>query len=135
MHFNIGLHGWQEGRIKPSEFKPLTRAYVEILRSKLPNSNLIWASSTPVTVKNKPLELDPQINPIIVEHNRLAAEVMAEMGVPVKDFYGLLVDKRELARGDGFHWNAAAYEILGDRAAQSIRSALHNRGEAELSGR
>jgi hypothetical protein len=135
VHFNIGLHGWQEGRIKRNEFKPLTRAYVEILRSQLPKAKLIWASSTPVTVKGKPLELDPQINPTIVEHNRLAAEVMEEKGVTVNDFYGLLVDKRELARGDGFHWNAAAYEVLGDRAAQSIRNALRNSGEAELSGR
>jgi hypothetical protein len=135
VHFNIGLHGWQEGRIKPDEFKPLTGAYVEVIRSKLPNAKLIWASSTPVTRKGKPLELDPQIDPVIVEHNRLAAEVMQEKGVAVNDFYGLLVDKRELARGDSFHWNAAAYEILGSRAAQSIRSALHNRGEAESSGR
>ena len=124
VHFNIGLHGWQEGRIKPSEFKPLTRAYVQVLKSKLPNAKLIWASSTPVTIKNKPLELDPQINPIIVEHNRLAAEVMAEMGVPINDFYSLLVDKRNLARGDQFHWTGPAYQLLAEHATDSIRSAL-----------
>jgi hypothetical protein len=131
VHFNMGLHGWQEGRIKPGEFKPLTRAYVEVLRSKLPDAKLIWASSTPVTVKNKPLELDPTINPIIVEHNRRAAEVMDEIGVPVSDFYGLLVNKRELARGDSFHWTSPAYRILGERASQSIRAALNTSGATE----
>jgi hypothetical protein len=131
VHFNIGLHGWQEGRIKPSEFKPLTRAYVEVLESKLPNAKLIWASSTPVTIKNKPLELDPQINSIIVEHNRLAAEVMAEMGVQANDFYGLLVNKRELARGDSFHWRESAYQLLGHQASKSIRDALKNSGDSK----
>ena len=43
----MGLHGWPEGRIKPGTFEPLTKAYVEVLKAKLPNPRLIWASSTP----------------------------------------------------------------------------------------
>ncbi|MCA9262087.1 MAG: glycoside hydrolase family 97 catalytic domain-containing protein, partial [Planctomycetales bacterium] len=111
VHFNIGLHGWQEGRIEPGAFKPLTRAYVEVLQSTLPDATLIWASSTPVTMEGDPSQLESQINPIIVEHNRLAAEVMREMHVPVNDFYDLLVDRRELARGDRFHWTSPAYAL------------------------
>jgi hypothetical protein len=99
VHFNIGLHGWNEGRIKPSEFQPLTRAYVEVLKSKLPDAKLIWASSTPVTI--------------------------------VSDFYGLLVNRRELARGDSFHWREPAYQILGHQASQSIRDALNNSGDSQ----
>ncbi len=124
VHFNMGLHGWQEGRIKPGTFEPLTKAYVEVLQAKLPNAKIIWASSTPVTVQDKPTELDPQINPVIIEHNRMAAKVMAEMKVPVNDFYGLLADKLQLARGDRFHWTAPAYKLLADRAASSILESL-----------
>lgn len=129
VHFNIGLHGWQEGRIKPDDFKPLTRSYVEMIRQKQPNAKLIWASSTPITVKDHPLSLDPEANPRIVQHNRLAAEVMKEMDVPVNDFYELLVDKLHLARGDMYHWTWPAYEMLGDEASKSIRAAIdqHNR--------
>lgn len=127
VHFNMGLHGWAEGRIKEGTFKPLTRDYVEVMRDKLPEAKLIWASSTPVTVKEMPGELHPEIDPVIVEHNRLAAEVMDEMDVPVNDFYGLLVDKRKLARGDRFHWTAPAYKILADKAVESIRQKLQNR--------
>jgi hypothetical protein len=36
----------------------------------------------------------------------MAAAVMEEMNVPINDFYSLLVDKRDLARGDRFHWTA-----------------------------
>jgi hypothetical protein len=126
VHFNMGLHGWPEGRIKPGTFEPLTKAYVEVIKAKLPDAKLIWASSTPVTREKQPLELEPDINPIIVEHNRMAAKVMAELGVPVNDFYSLLVDKRNLARGDRFHWTAPAYKILADQAAASILAALQD---------
>lgn len=124
VHFNMGLHGWQEGRIKPGTFEPLTKAYVAVIRAKLPNAKLIWASSTPVTLKDKPADLDPEINPVIVEHNRLAAKVMSEMNVPINDFYSLLVNNRELARGDRFHWTAPAYKILAEQTVRSILQAL-----------
>lgn len=124
VHFNMGLHGWQKGRIKEGEFQPLTKAYVEVIRRKLPRAAIIWASSTPVTVKGTPTELDPEINPIIIEHNRMAAAVMKELGVPVNDFYGLLAPKLELARGDQFHWRPEAYKLLAEAAAESIAAAL-----------
>lgn len=122
--FNMGLHGWQEGRIKPGTFEPLMKGYVEVLKAKLPKAKLFWASSTPVTVKGKPNELNAEINPIILEQNRLAAKVMAEMGVPVLDYYGLLVGRRELARGDMFHWTGPAYDLLAQAAVDAILREL-----------
>lgn len=124
IHFNMGLHGWQVGRIKEGTFEPLTKGYVEVIKAKFPNARIIWASSTPVTVKDKPTELDPEINPVIIKHNRMAAKVMAEMNVPVNDFYSLLVDKRNLARGDRFHWTPPAYQMLADMCIDSVSKAL-----------
>ena len=127
VHFNMGLHGWQKGRIKDGTFEPLTKAYVEVIREKLPKAKIIWASSTPVTVKNKPTELDSEINPIITEHNRMAAKVMAELRVPVNDFYALLAPKLDLARGDQFHWKPDAYVLLAKTATDSILRELSAR--------
>ncbi|MFO1436897.1 MAG: SGNH/GDSL hydrolase family protein [Verrucomicrobiaceae bacterium] len=126
IHFNMGLHGWQEGRIKPGTFEPLTKGYVEAIRAKLPNAKLIWASSTPVMLGGDVKKLDPVINGTIIDHNRMAAKVMAECGVPVSDFYALLVDKLDLARGgkDKFHWNATAYQLLGDKCVEEVLKAL-----------
>jgi len=124
VHFNMGLHGWTEGRIKEGTFRPLTRAYLDVLKVKVPGAKLIWASSTPVTAKGDPSRLEPEINPIIVEHNRMAAEVMQEAGVPVSDFYGLLLNRRDLAKGDRFHWTGPAYRLLGEKVVASIRRAL-----------
>ncbi|MGC4003012.1 MAG: SGNH/GDSL hydrolase family protein [Pirellulales bacterium] len=124
VHFNMGLHGWQAGRIKSGTFEPLTKAFVEVIRTKSPQTQVIWASSTPVTIKDKPLELDPAIDPIIVDQNRMAAQVMDELKVPVNDFYALLVDKRDLVRGDGFHWKGPAYKLLADQTVTSVLAAL-----------
>ncbi|MEI7729884.1 MAG: SGNH/GDSL hydrolase family protein [Verrucomicrobiota bacterium] len=124
VHFNMGLHGWQAGRIKEGTFEPLTKAYVEVIRAKLPRAKIIWASSTPVTVKGKPTELDPAINPIILDHNRMAAKVMQELQVPINDFYTLLATKLELARGDQFHWKSDAYQILAKTVTTSVLRAL-----------
>ncbi len=124
VHFNMGLHGWPKGRIKEGTFEPLTKAYVQVLRDKLPKAKLIWASSTPVTAKGKPTELDPEINPTIIEHNRMAAKVMAEMKVPVSNFYSLLAPKLELARGDQFHWKPEAYRLLAKAVAESVLREL-----------
>jgi len=125
--FNMGLHGWQEGRIKPGTFEPLMKAYVEVLKAKLPKAKLLWASSTPVTVKGKPTEINAEINPNIIEQNRMAAKVMAEMNVLVVDFYGLLIDKRELARGDMFHWTAPAYGLIAQAAVDAILKELSSK--------
>lgn len=133
VHFNMGLHGWQEGRIKPGTFEPLTKAYVQVINDKLPKARIIWASSTPVTVKGKPTELEPAINPVIVEHNRMAASVMAEMDVPVNDFYGLLVDKLEWARGDQFHWTGPGYEVLAKTVTESVLAELAAAKSADAS--
>lgn len=120
--FNMGLHGWQEGRIKAGTFEPLMQGYVDVLKAKLPKAKLIWASSTPVTVKGKPSEINAEINPNIVEQNRMAAKVMVASGVQVVDFYGLLIDKRALARGDMFHWTKPAYDLIAQAAVDAILS-------------
>ena len=130
VHINTGLHGWSPGRIKPGTFEPLTKSMIEVIRTKCPKAKIIWANSTPVTTKKPaPIALNPAINPNIIEQNRLAAKVMAELKVPINDFYSLLADKLELARGDQFHWKDEAYPILGkaDRKSTRLNSSHSDR--------
>jgi hypothetical protein len=123
VHLNTGLHGWQPGRIKAGNFEPLTRGLIEVIRQKFPNAKIVWASSTPILLKGE-RKLDPELNPIIVEQNRLAANVMAEMQVPVDDLYGLTVKQLELAKGDQFHQTTPAYKLMADAAAEAVGQAL-----------
>ena len=57
----------------------------------------------------------------------MAAKVMAEMNVPIVDFYGLLIAKRELARGDMFHWTAPAYNLIAQAAVDAILKELSSK--------
>ncbi|MEN9576068.1 MAG: hypothetical protein RL514_3923 [Verrucomicrobiota bacterium] len=127
VHVNMGLHGWQKGRISDGQFEPLTRKLVETIRAKAPGATFIWASSTPVTTKGKPGELDAEINPIIVEHNRLAAKVMAEAKVPVNDLYAIVANRLDLARGDQFHWQPAGTALLKDAVIARLMRELKAR--------
>jgi lysophospholipase L1-like esterase len=87
---------------------------------------LIWAGTTPVMVAGKPQELNPDINPIILEHNSLAAKVVKENHLEIDDLYALMLDKRQLARGDIAHWKPEGYEVLGKQVAKVLQKALQS---------
>lgn len=127
IHFNLGLHGWDKGRIPEGQYVPLTRKLVAFLQARAPTARLIWASTTPVTRQGHPGELDPAINPIILEQNRLAAGIMADEHVPVDDLYGLMAGRLALAAGDRFHWTAPGSRLQGDAVADAILAALARR--------
>jgi hypothetical protein len=134
IHINLGLHGFQrdrvvkgmaekQPRIPDGQFEPLTKSFVEVMRKENPQGKIIWASTTPISLRDKPSELDPQSNPIIVEHNRMAAKVMTEMGVPVNDLYTLSVKHLDLKQND-FHWKDGAKKLQGEAVADCVLKLL-----------
>ena len=54
----------------------------------------------------------------------MAKTVMDEMKVPINDFYSLLSKKRQLAKGDRFHWTRPAYDLLAEMVGNSILREL-----------
>lgn len=126
IHINLGLHGWPEGRILPGTYEPLTRAFLDVIRKQSPKTKVIWASSTPTFNKANLQEFNGEINPIILEHNKMAAKVMTEYQLPVNDFYSVLADKGHWVRPDGVHWQPPAMALLADVAAKSVLQELGN---------
>ena len=124
VHFNLGLHGWQKGRIPEGQFELLTRQLVQNLRAGAPQATLIWATITPVTMKGEPEKLHPEIQPTIDEHNRLALAVMKEEGVEIDDLAGLMAKNLPLAAGDMFHWKPAGLALITGAVRDSIAAAL-----------
>ena len=49
---------------------------------------------------------------------------MKNAGIPVNDFYGLLSDHLNLARGDGFHWTSPAYQMLASKTTASVMQQI-----------
>ncbi len=108
IHFNMGLHSFHEGkaRIADDAFEPLMRQFVEFLRQHAPKAKLLWASTTPVTIKDKVDTLDPESNAIVVRHNAMAAKVMNDAKIPIDDLNQLMIPKLSLMCGDTLHWKA-----------------------------
>lgn len=124
VHFNLGLHGWQQGRIPEGQFEPLTRLMVQNLRKFAPKAKLIWATITPVTVKGEPEKLNPDIQPIIEQHNAMALKVMQEEGVTINDLSGLMLQHLPLAAGDMFHWKKEGMVFIVNAVAEALSAAL-----------
>ncbi|MEA3208197.1 MAG: hypothetical protein QOE70_1254 [Chthoniobacter sp.] len=127
IHFNLGLHGWQTGRIPEGQFESLTHAMVQAFKKHAPKARLIWASTTPVTKQDQPGELDAEINPVIVEHNAMAARVMKEEAVPIDDLNGLMLPHLDLARGDRFHWQPEGTALLVRQVSETLLQALEKK--------
>ncbi|MEP0367651.1 MAG: SGNH/GDSL hydrolase family protein [Cyclobacteriaceae bacterium] len=123
IHFNIGLHGWQDGRIPEGQYVPLLERYVHALKKYAPQAKLIWASTTPVTEQGV-AELNKEINPTIIERNALAAEVMKRNDIVVNDLYSIVVGRLDLARLDRFHWNADAYQMMSSQISNAITDEI-----------
>jgi lysophospholipase L1-like esterase len=127
IHFNLGLHGWQQTptpRIPQGQYEPLTKQLVENLKKDAPRAKLIWATITPVTLKDHPEQLNPDIQPIIEQHNAMALKVMKEENVAIDDLSSLMLPNLKMAAGDMFHWKAEGRELLVKAVTESIAHAL-----------
>jgi hypothetical protein len=121
---DIGLHAWEPGHIPAGQYEPLLRAYLANFRRCAPKAKLIYATTTPMTTKTRPIAIDPQYESLICGWNRIAAKVMRENGVPLVDFYGIVAPKLEWAAGDRFHWRKQGYDLIAQAAAAAIAKSL-----------
>ncbi len=120
IHFNNGLHGFH---LTTAQYAQGLRAYVKLLRELAPDTPLIWASSTPITVNDHPEQL-AESNGTVLERNAAAAALMAELGVATNDLYTLVVAHPEWKTGDGYHFNGDGQRAQGEAVAAAIRRAM-----------
>ena len=121
IHFNNGLHGFET---LEDDYARGLSDYVDALESISPESKLIWASSTPITVSGSPDKLDPAKNLRVCERNRLAAAIMKDRNIPVNDLYSQMVGRPELSAGDGYHYNQEGIQVQAEQVAAEISQAL-----------
>ena len=129
IHFNLGLHGFQKGRIPEGQYIPLTRKLVDQIRESAPKAKIIWASTTPIMLKGGDDVVDPELNPIIISHNAMAAQIMADYKIPINDLYSLMLPNIPLRAkkngvGDMFHWTAPAQALQAKSVVSSIEKEL-----------
>ncbi|MFZ2658386.1 MAG: SGNH/GDSL hydrolase family protein [Victivallales bacterium] len=121
IHFNNGLHGFTTSE---SDYARGLADYVDAIESMSPESKLIWASSTPITLSGKPDKLDPEKNPRVCERNHLAAEIMRKRKIPVNDLYSLVLGRGDLSCGDGYHYNQTGIGIQAEKVVAMVAEAI-----------
>jgi acetyl esterase/lipase len=100
------------------------REYIKILQSAGNSPKIIWSSTTPITVKGKPRQLDPVNNPTIVKRNAIAARVMKDNDIPVNDLYALSIANLNLKRPDKYHWSKQGSALQGKEIVKKIIQSL-----------
>jgi hypothetical protein len=122
IHFNNGLHGFTNTE---EEYGKFLAKYTDKLEKLAPDSQLVWAMSTPITEVGNPAAMDVDKNDRVLERNRLAAEIMSQRGIPVNDLYSLVAERQsEFSSGDGYHYNEAGRKYLGEHVAEVISEIL-----------
>ena len=121
--FNNGLHGLD---VDDESYRDGLVEMVELLRIAT-RAKLLWRSSTPITVKGKPEEFDPKLNPVVLRRNAIAVEEMTKLGIPCDDLYAAVAGHPEFSAGDGFHYNSNGYIAIAEHVAAAISTALASR--------
>ena len=122
VYFNNGLHGLSADE---AEYAKGMRKVVKLVLTLAGPAQVMWRSSTPITLGGQPEQFDPEKNARILERNRLAAEIMKENQIPVDDLYAVVAGHAAICLGDGYHYNAAGQEVLGNHVAKTICNVLN----------
>ena len=117
IHLNNGLHGWDY--TERAYAQSLKRTF-SFIRSRWPESILIWAQTTPVRKNGAPQELDEQKTARVRERNLLARQIAFEQGIPVNDLYSVVEDHPEYYAPDGVHFAEPGVAALASQVAQCI---------------
>lgn len=111
IHFNSGIHGGLPG------YKEGFAELLKLFKQYAPGSKLVWATSTPCSSAGT--------TKMVQEKNRIAAELVAPLGIPVDDLYSLVASHtNKLWDGGGVHFTAEGTAIQSRQVAQAILALL-----------
>ena len=119
VEFNNGLHGKHD----LDYYREHLAQTVDQLRlfCRCP---IRWRSSTPVTVRDDPFNLDPDTDPVVVARNEAAAEIMEDRDIPVDDLYTAMLEHPEWRALDGYHYNDAGKDAQAEFLAEILRKCF-----------
>lgn len=120
IHFNNGLHGWD---FSEADYADGLQRTIEVLRRLAPGAALVWAHSTPIRRSGDLTNFDPR-HARIVERNRLASVIMADLGIPVDDLFTSALNQLSWFSNDGIHYTTEGCARLGEQAAASVMPLL-----------
>lgn len=131
VHFNIGLHEWDDATKADYNFETAMTAYVKTMlkharwqdRMKTTKARLIWANITPVSKDDPLTELNDGQNDKVIQWNATASNIMTKAGIEINDLYGLMVANLDLKR-DSLHFSGEGSKLIAEAATEAILRQL-----------
>jgi hypothetical protein len=122
-----GLPAWLKKSVTQDQFEQLSHDFIRMLRKNAPKAKLIWNNNYPAIDPDG--KLDEGKNALVVDLNKIIVVVAAKEGIPVNDFYGLMIDKLDLTKKveketQEDRWAYTSYVIPSVVAVNSILKAL-----------
>ena len=121
VHFNNGLHGFE---VSDADYAKYLEETLVRLKEKLGAVPLIFANSTPISVRDDVHTDDPVKNARVLARNAAAEAIMHKLDVPVNNLYEAIYDRRELRSPDAYHYLPEGYQFLGEVVAAKISATL-----------
>jgi hypothetical protein len=128
--FNNGLHSlhWTPDTVSDEVVLGRMQKLARCFKKGAPQATIFYLLTTPHTAaRPSPDEAVTSLgdkNDIVIRLNTLSDRVMKEEGIAVIDAYTLLASRLDLAAGDKYHWQGAAYQLLTDEIAGRVKAAL-----------
>jgi len=128
--FNNGLHSlhWTPDKVPDALVLERMQKLVRCFQKGAPQARIFYLLTTPHTAaRPAPEQAVDSLgdkNEVVIRLNTLSSRVMKEEGIEVIDAYTLLASRLDLAAGDKYHWQGAAYQLLSEEIGKRVKAAL-----------
>jgi lysophospholipase L1-like esterase len=120
IHFNNGLHGFG---YTEEQYAGAFPELLAIFRKEAPKAKLVWATTTPIRTPGK-LDTVAAGTERVRTRNRVAAEQLAKLRLPVNDLFSLVESHPEFYSDDGTHFNQEGISAEAAQVARYVLEAL-----------
>ncbi len=120
IHFNNGLHGFG---YTEDDYRRAFPELIETLKKGSPGAKLIWATTTPVRLRDHLDEIDPRTSRVEAR-NTIAARLVEAEKIPIDDLFALMNGHPEYHNIDGIHFNDKGIAVQARQVAERIKSVL-----------
>lgn len=117
VHFNNGLHGWH---VCEGEYLLALEQITALIHEKQPDTVLMLATTTPVTERGSPAQINVKKDLVITRRNKIIKDFAEKHNLIVNDLYKLIIGNSEVRSEDGSHYKSEGLSILAGQTAALI---------------
>ncbi len=121
IQFNNGLHGWH---LEDAEYERQYEDMLLFLQEKIEPEKLVITLTTPVREKGNVLKISVR-NQRVIRRNEIVKRLCEKYKLSVNDAYTPLLNRPELYRDDGVHFEEEGYQILTQIFAQKLKQLFN----------